>query len=355
MPRTRSLAWSELKVGVLAIIAVVITATTIVMLTGGRGFFWQRYSLKTRFGNVAGLKPGSPVRLAGVEVGSVQSVDLAGQQVEVMVEVNTKYRPQITTESRAILGSTSLLGESAVDISASGAGTSIPDWGYVPAGPAAVLLSDVTNSAGQGIEELTALLKDVRAGKGTIGKLATDDQLYVELNRFVTSANDLTTGIKQGRGSIGKLMNDPKTAEALEASLKNVEDVTRRLSAGEGSLGKLLKDESFSQSLTTATANLDTLVTKLNRGEGTAGKLLNDPALFERLNSTTQRLDELVMRLNNGEGTAGQLLKDKQLYENMNKTVNEVGALVAELKDFLSAVKKDPRKYLKVNVGLFSW
>ena len=39
------------------------------MLTGGRGFFWQRYTLKTRFANVAGLKAGSPVRVAGVASG----------------------------------------------------------------------------------------------------------------------------------------------------------------------------------------------------------------------------------------------------------------------------------------------
>ena len=75
MPRTRSLAWSELKIGVVTILAVTIAAVTIFMLTGGRGFFWQRYNLKTRFENVAGLKSGSPVRVAGVEVGTVTSVD----------------------------------------------------------------------------------------------------------------------------------------------------------------------------------------------------------------------------------------------------------------------------------------
>ena len=68
MPRTRSLAWSELKLGVLTITALVIAATAIFLVTGGTGFFWQRYSLKTRFPSVAGLKPGSPVRLAGIEV-----------------------------------------------------------------------------------------------------------------------------------------------------------------------------------------------------------------------------------------------------------------------------------------------
>jgi len=355
MPRTRSLAWSELKIGILSIIAVVIAATTIIMLTGGRGFFWQRYVLKTRFSNVAGLKAGSPVRLAGVEVGSVQEVDLSGEQVDVLLEINEGYRPQITTESVAVLGSISLLGESSVDITPSITGTPLPEWGYVRPGPAPALLSDVTSSAGKGLEELTALLQDVRSGRGTVGKLVTDEQLYVDLQRFVSTASDLTAGIKQGRGTIGKLLNDPKAAETLEASLRNVEEVTRKLNAGEGSLGKLLKDESFSQSLTALTGNFETLSAKLNRGEGTAGKLLNDPALFTRMTAVTEQIEQLTTRLNNGEGTAGQLLKDKQLYENMNKTVTELSAFVTELKEFFAVIKKDPQKYLKINVGLFNW
>src|ERR1700680_1952436 len=120
MPRTRSLAWSELKIGVLTIVAVGIAAFSIFMLTQGRGFFWQRYSLKTRFDNVAGLKSGSPVRVAGVEVGTVTSVsDFVGDQVDVVLEVNKSMRPRITSGSTASLGSVSLLGESAVDVSPS--------------------------------------------------------------------------------------------------------------------------------------------------------------------------------------------------------------------------------------------
>src|SRR3954468_22802499 len=118
MPRTRSLAWSELKIGVLTITAVVITIVTVFMRTGGSGFFWQRYSLKARFGNVAGLNPGSPVRLAGIEVGSVNEIELVGDNVDVIFEVNKKHRDRITTNSVARLGSVSLLGESAVDITA---------------------------------------------------------------------------------------------------------------------------------------------------------------------------------------------------------------------------------------------
>src|SRR5262245_62820678 len=103
MPRTRSHSWSERKIGVLMIIAVGITALTVFLLTGGKGFFWQRYYLKSRFSNVAGLKRGSPVRLAGVEVGDVDTVGLADAEVEVVFQVNKMYRDRITTDSVARL------------------------------------------------------------------------------------------------------------------------------------------------------------------------------------------------------------------------------------------------------------
>lgn len=346
MPRTRSLAWSELKIGVLTIAAIVIAAVLIFSLTGSRGFFWQRYSLKTRFTNVAGLAPGSPVRVAGVEVGSVTDIAFAGDEVDVTFQVREDYRRLITTNSVAKLGSVSLLGESAVDLTPASTGEPVPEWGYVPPGKAAAALADMTDQASQGIGELTGLIQDMRKGKGTVGKLMTDEALYAELNRFVVSASALTDGLRQGKGTLGKLLNDPGTANALEATLKNVETLTRQINAGEGSLGKLLKDDGFSKALTSATSNLDTLVAGMNQGKGTIGKLTTDPALYDRLNSVTERLETLLKELNEGEGTAGQLLKDKRLYENMNKVTNEMSALIAE-------ITKNPKKYLNVKVSIF--
>jgi phospholipid/cholesterol/gamma-HCH transport system substrate-binding protein len=353
MPRTRSLAWSELKIGVITLIAIVIAATTIFMLMGGKGLPWQRYSLKTRFTNVAGLRPGSPVRVAGVDVGSVQETNLTGAQVEVVFEVNKEYRTRITTESIATLGSVSLLGESAVDITPSTSGMPVPEWGYVRTGQPAAQLSDVTNDASRGVKELTTLIHEIREGRGTVGKLMSDDALYAELHRFVSSAGDLTERLKQGRGTLGQLLNDPKISNELDRTLGNIEEVTNRLKAGEGSLGKLMTDDSFARSLTSTTANIQELTGRLNRGEGTAGKLLNDSAVYDRLDSITRRVDQLLVRLNEGEGTAGQLLKDKQLYENMNKAVNDLSGVLGEFKAFLGEVKKDPRKYLNIRVSIF--
>src|SRR5262245_21368724 len=346
MPRTRSHTWSQLKIGVLMVIAIGITGLAIFLLTGGKGFFWQRFNLKSRFPNVAGLKPGSPVRLAGVEIGDVNQVQLSGDQVDVVFQVNKAYSDRITTDSVAKLGSVSLLGESAVDITPASTGTPIPEWGFVPSGKPVAQLSDITDQASQGINELSGLIHDLRTGRGTMGKLMTDEELYLQLAGFVTAANELTTSIQEGKGTLGQLVNDPKAAEALKTSLQNIEQMTRQLNAGEGSLGKLLRDDAFAQALTSAAGNLDTLVGKMNRGEGTAGKLITDPVVFNQLNSVTKNLNDLVNALNAGEGTAGRLLKDRQLYENMN-------AAVADLRTLIANIQKDPRRYLNIRVSVF--
>lgn len=346
MPRTRSLAWAELKIGLVSVFAIIMATVLIFLLSGEGGFFWQRYTLKTVFPNIAGLKPGAPVRVAGVEVGSVQDTPFVGDRVEVIMEVGRDQMERITSDSVASLGSVSLLGEAAVDITPSTRGTPVPEWGYVRSGPAAGSLTEVAGQASAGIEQLTAVLAEVRAGRGTIGQLMTNDSLYRELNGLVAAAEDVASNLNAGRGTLGRLMNDPAAARALEGSLQNLESVTARLRAGEGSLGKLLADDALSRSLTSTTSNLESITGRLSRGEGTAGRLVTDQELYNRFNSVADRLDKVMASLQQGEGTAGQLLQDKQLYENMNGTMAEVRSLVAE-------IKKDPRRYLNVRVSLF--
>jgi phospholipid/cholesterol/gamma-HCH transport system substrate-binding protein len=346
MPRTRSLAWSELKIGLLTIVALVLAAVLIFALSGSGGFSWQRYALKTVFTNIAGLNEGAVVRIAGVPVGTVTAIAFVGDKVEVTFEVSKNMQPRVTTASRAVLGSVSLLGESAVDISPATGGTPIPEWGYVPAGPPPGSIADVTASAQTGIQELTALLQDIRSGKGTLGQFASNQAVYNDLDALLQSINDVTRTINSGRGTLGRLMNDPAAAKSLEASLANLQMITARIQSGEGTLGKFMTDDSFHKELVATTANFNTLTGRMNAGEGTMGQLMTNKQLFDRFNSTADRMDKLVGSLNAGEGTAGQLLHDKQVYDNLNKTISSINELVA-------AIKADPKKYLNVRVSLF--
>ncbi len=345
MPRTRSLAFSELKIGILAIAALVITIVVISMLGGQSGFFWQRYYLKARFPNAAGLKSGAPVRVAGVEVGSVDDLEFVGAMVDVTFAVSKSSVSRITDRSRATLGSMGLLGQATVDISASAVGKPVSQWGYIPTVPAPAF-SDVAATANQGLEQAAALLQDLRTGRGTVGQLFTNDQLYRELDRFLAAAHEVTANLNRGRGTVGALMTDRAAYDNLQASLRNLQAITASISAGEGALGKFLHDEQMATSFKSTAANVDALTGKLNRGEGPAGKLMTDPALFDRLNSVSNRLDALTAGLNSGEGTAGQLLKNRQVYDNLNSAVNELKGLIAD-------IRKDPKKYLNVKVSIF--
>jgi len=346
MPRTRSLAWSELKIGIVSLIALAIASVLIFMVSGTGGFFWQRYSIKTVFSDISGLKEGAPVRVAGVEVGSVKKMDFVGDKVEVTMEVSKEQMSRITDRSSASLGSVSLLGEAAIDVTANSQGTPIPEWGYVRSGPPPGSLSTAAEAATKSLETTNTLLEEVRQGRGTLGKLVTDDALYRQLNDFVASAEAVTRGINAGRGTLGRLATNPAAAASLERSLQNLEMVTARIRNGEGSLGQLLNDDALSKSVTSATSNLDAITGRINKGEGTAGKLITDAELYNRLNSMADRLDKLTAALSQGEGTAGQLLHDKRLYENMN------GA-VTQLQDLLKEIKADPKKYLNVKVSIF--
>jgi len=346
MPRTRSLHWTELKIGILSAVALAVTVIVIFMISGEGGFWWQRYRLRTRFDNVAGLKTGAPVRVAGVEVGSVKQVGFNGTDVEVGFEISKDMQNRVTDQSTVSIGSVSLLGEAALDITPSAKGRPLKADEYVPSKRTPGQLADVAEGATKALDQATGLLKEIRAGKGTVGKLFTDDALYRDVEGFVAAAEAVAQNLRAGKGTLGKLNTDDKVYRDLEASLQNLQGITTRINAGEGSLGKLLNDPTFSNSLTSATGNIDTLTSGINRGEGTAGKLVKDPALYNKMTALSDRLDSVLAGLNDGKGTAGQLLHDRKLYDNLN------GA-VTELRGLLTDIRKDPQKYLRVKVSIF--
>ncbi len=345
MPRTRSLAFSELKLGIIAIVAIVL-AGILIFAVGGGGFFWQQYPLKTTFPNVAGIKAGSPVRVAGVEVGSVTDVRFAGEGVEVWFTLSNEMRPMVTTDSVATIGSISLLGEGAIDVTAATGGRPLGDWELVRSGRAPGSIAELTEEASAGLNEAKLLIQDLRAGKGTVGRLFTDDSVYREIEGFVHAAERVARSIADGEGALGRLTTDPKIYNELESALTNLNAITAGIRNGEGSLGQLMQDPAFANSLKATTSNLESISSRLAKGEGTLGKLLTEDALYERLDSLTTSLDGLVDGLNAGQGTAGQLLHDKQLYENMNQAASELRGLIGD-------IRKDPKKYLNVKVSIF--
>ena len=346
MPRTRSVAWSELKLGIAGIVAMVLVATLVIGVGGQGGFFWQRYPLKARFDAVQGLKTGAVVRLSGKEVGRVADIQFAGRQIEVTLQVSRDVRPLITSGSVATIGSLSLLGEPIVDLTASDNGAPLADWGYLQTSAASGPFGTLTTTASETLTQANHFIGDLRAGRGTVGRLMTDDALYNDIDRFVASATTVSREIEAGKGTIGKLTGDPAAYASLKASLDNLKALTDRVNRGEGTLGKLMNDDSIAKSIESAATSVNMVASRLNKGEGTAGKLLTDQQLYNHLNDLATHADKVMADLDAGRGTAGHLMHDPALYDNLNK-------FVVDLRSFISDVRKDPKKYLHISFSLF--
>jgi phospholipid/cholesterol/gamma-HCH transport system substrate-binding protein len=336
-------------VGVVVIVSLCVLGFTILYIGGGGGSpFAPRYQVRALMGDVNGLKAGAPVRLGGVEVGSVTRVDFAGGGgglVEVVMRLDQRVQPRVTTESRATLGSLGLLGEKAVDIQAQAGGSPVQDGGYLPASgddPVKGLLSDASDST----EHLRRILARMDSGEGTIGKAIRDDELYNRMTDVSVRLQGLMSKLESERGPLGRLVNDAEMSRGMGDSIKRVSSLLERIESGEGALGTLTHDEKLAGDLRSLASSLSTVAGKLSKGEGSLGRLLEDEQLAKRLDSVTSRLDRVLARVEAGEGTAGQLLQNAELHDNLNATLKDLRQLVGD-------VRRDPQKYLRVRVSLF--
>jgi phospholipid/cholesterol/gamma-HCH transport system substrate-binding protein len=346
----KALTWTELRVGAVTLLSLLVLAVTILYVGAGGGTpLTPKYQLRALMSDVNGLKPGAPVRVGGVEVGTVTHVDFGGARARGMVEVEMKLdrrvKDRVTTESQATLGSLGLLGEKAVDITSSPRGTPIEEHGYVAAAsedPFKGLLSDASDSTAH----LRRILSRMDAGEGLVGKALRDDELYNRMVDVSQRLQGVMGKFESQSGPLGRLMNDREMSERLASSVKSIDAVVGRVESGHGALGALSRDEQLAERLRSAINRLDDVVARLDKGEGTAGRMLKDDALYRRMTDASTRLDGVLQRLEKGEGSAGQLLKDEQLYHNLSASLKDLQSLIAD-------VRRDPGKYLRVKVSLF--
>jgi phospholipid/cholesterol/gamma-HCH transport system substrate-binding protein len=345
-----ALTWTELRVGLVVILSLAVLAFSILYIgSGGGSPFAKRYTVKALMSDVNGLKAGAPVRVGGVEVGTVTHVDFAGRggggMVEVSMRLDKKVQPRVTTESRVTLGSLGLLGEKAVDIAGSSEGAAIEDGGYLTAA-AEDPMKDLMGDASESTAHLRRILSRMDAGEGLIGKALRDEELYTRMADVSERLQKMMGKLESQEGPLGRLFNDKDLSRQLASSARGVDQIVTRIEAGKGTLGVLTQDDRLARQMQDAASRLSEVAERLQRGEGTAGRLIQDDSLYRRLDSVTARLDALVARVEKGEGSAGKLVQDPELYDNFNASAKELRALFAE-------IRKDPRKYLHLKLSLF--
>src|SRR5437867_8191119 len=121
MPERRKVRWSQLKVGAVALVALIILAVLIFLLTGTRGIFQRYATIRTYMDDASGMAEKAPVRLNGILIGYVDRLRLSGAKdrkrtVEFDMAIQEKFLPEIPENSTAAINAATLLGDKFINI-----------------------------------------------------------------------------------------------------------------------------------------------------------------------------------------------------------------------------------------------
>ena len=357
MPSPQKVKWSQLRVGLVALAAMVIVGVLSFLLTGSGSIFQRTAILRTYLDDSAGMAVGSTVRLNGIAIGSIEQVRLSGERtkgriVEISMLVKQDYLSQIPTDSKAGISASNLLGDKYINITKGARPDHVRDGDTVQS----LQVQDIPELMAQSSDILAqfqgllgradSILKTVESGQGNIGKLIKDEELYDRVNVIASQVQKLVSDIQNSKGTISKLLYEDGLYNDLRKPIQRLDVIMADLQAGKGTAGTLLYDTAVYDEARLTLAEAKKMVDDLNAGKGTAGKVLKDDQLYKQVNQIVGKLNTVIDKLSSGQGTMGQLLVNPQLYDSLNGVTRDIQGLVRDM-------HRNPKRFLTIQLKLF--
>jgi phospholipid/cholesterol/gamma-HCH transport system substrate-binding protein len=273
----------EVLVGILLTIGVIIAVLGTIWLV--RGGFKSGYPLYSRFKWGAGVKQGQTVRLAGVQVGVVSTVELDPTGT-ILVKMSIEKKYKVPRNSVAAVVPVGIFGDQEIALTpASPSPIAFNAGDSVPPAPPAVGLPELTARADTISARLDDVAKSVQLELVQGGGIKDLRQSIASLNELARSLSVIAN--EQSRQLTLTLTRFRNTASALDSvqldsTLRNLQTTSRNLAA-------------FTDSLRGTSTQLNAVLGKIDHGDGSLGKLLNDPGLYADLRRLTTRLDSLTL------------------------------------------------------------
>jgi phospholipid/cholesterol/gamma-HCH transport system substrate-binding protein len=297
----------ETKLGIFVILAV-FAAWIIVETLGSADWFSHGYHVTAQFDTVQDLKPGDRVKMAGVEIGRVDDIQLTDTKVKVFMKLHDNA--MVKTDSKASIKFTGLMGQNFVALDfGSPTNNTLAENGTVLSSVEQPDLSAIMtklDGAVDGIQNMTKTFAsdDIHNLFGPLGDFFKSHK--DELAGTIANITNITGQIASGQGTVGKLIYTDAlyasvlaTVTNLQSTAANANDmiaavklVVTNASAGQGTIGKLLTDETLYHAATGSMTNLNQILMKINKGEGTIGKLINEQEFYKNAKLALQKLDK---------------------------------------------------------------
>lgn len=220
----------EFKVGIFVVAAVALLGYLV--FKSGDFYLKPGYTVRFIFDYVSGITVGSPVRLAGVDVGEVTNITVmrspeGATQVEVSCRIN--QGAMIEDDAEVRINSLSLLSEKYIEILPGSPGAPTLKGGSVLVGKTPIIFERITDS-----------------GSRLLNKLETTVD---NLNTVVTD-KDFQANVKATFGNANKTaLNLQEATDDIRDAAKSARIVLARLRDGEGTVGRLLKDDTIAKDM----------------------------------------------------------------------------------------------------------
>jgi phospholipid/cholesterol/gamma-HCH transport system substrate-binding protein len=298
------------RVGLFMLLALVVLGVFIIKIEeipiGSKG---GRQTILASFPSVAGLDEKSPVRIAGVRVGIVETISLDGDRAVVTLAIDPKVR--LHQGAHAEVTSLGMLGDKYVELYPGELAGPPLAPGTVLTGESPVAFDQVlkkANDIGGDIESVTASLRKSLGGEEgqkrlddileNIRALSADTRALVAANRA-----DIDATIANFRSFSETLKTElPRLAEKMNSLADRVDSV---IEENRGNIsGSLENIKDLSGRLRVSADNLNQITGKIARGEGSIGKLVNDDETVNNLNSTLKSVESGVQSLKDTIGRA---------------------------------------------------
>ena len=260
---------SPLIIGAIVIAAIVLGTAGSLFMTAG--FFANRYAVIAEFSDSAGLKPGDGVRVAGVRVGQVSSVEAAGRQVAAKLLIDDGV--ELSADTRAEVVVETLLGQKYVKLDTGEDWSSLlEDGAVIENGKTPTEVLDLQNIGTPLLEET-----DAKAMNATLEHLATiTDGKREQVATIIEGLNDLTSQVNQRKVETSRLLESAGTLTStlaardaeLAAAVDNLNLVVSGLAERRADLVKLLQETRLAAAATADLvgdnrARLDTVLNEL--------------------------------------------------------------------------------------------
>ncbi|HNY64161.1 MAG TPA: MlaD family protein [Deltaproteobacteria bacterium] len=315
---------NEAKVGMF-VVAIVVTFVVLLYQIGDLNLNRKgTYEITMVFPTVEGLKKGSQLELAGVQVGTVKEIHLNGvNTATVTAAIDEDVR--IPIDSTASIATKGVLGDRIIIIKPGTSSNTIEPGGNLARTSVPPSLDTLLEKLGQIAGNLTELTGSLNA---TLGDEEMMRGILTSIRRLSEDTAEMVASNKENVTTTIANMKDVSASlvvisQNFTTTSEDIRDIAGTIRSGNGTLGKLVYDDRLYASLTESMESLQKLTSNIQE-DNTISLLLSDPTLYYNLVEISENFKTVSDNLASGKGTLGRILNDDELYTNLNEAVRNV-------------------------------